>query len=127
MSSRLKLEPIYKGKENGICLNVLFDDQYYDNILSMTGVTENKYYCDYCDVGYDHIEDHRVKCPHLCSFCFGDTPCPPMVVAFIVLIVMVILKARFVMKDIYNPAVEKMKRKLFVVEWIDVFTVKMDE
>lgn len=50
-----------------------------------------------------------------------------MVVAFIVLIVMVILKARFVMKDIYNPAVEKMKRKLFVVEWIDVFTVKMDE
>lgn len=75
-STRLKLEPIYKGKGNGICLNVLFDDQHYDTILSMPGVTENKYYCDYCDVGYDHIEDHRVKCPHLCSFCLGTRLAP---------------------------------------------------
>lgn len=46
----------------------------------MPGVTENKYCCDCCDVGYSHIEDHRTKCPHrfvgvFC--CLGDTPCPP--------------------------------------------------
>lgn len=75
VSSRLKLEAIYKGKGNGKCLNVLLDDEHYDTILSMPGLTENKYYCDYCDVGYSHIEDHRVKCPYLCSFCLGDTPC----------------------------------------------------
>lgn len=28
-STRVKLVPIYKGKGNGICLNVLFDDQHY--------------------------------------------------------------------------------------------------
>lgn len=75
VSSRLKLEAIYKGKGNGKCLNVLLNDEHYDTILSMPGLTEKQYYCDYCDVGYSHIEDHRVKCPYLCSFCLGDTPC----------------------------------------------------
>lgn len=41
----------------------------------MPGVVCKKYYCDYCDVGYSHIEDHRPKCPHRCSFCLGDSLC----------------------------------------------------
>jgi hypothetical protein len=43
----------------------------------MPGVTEHPYYCDYCDVGYRNIEDHRTACPHRCSFCLADTPCTP--------------------------------------------------
>jgi hypothetical protein len=74
---RLQLEPIYKGLGNGTCLNVLLDNQHYDAILSMPGVTENPYYCDYSDVGYSHIEDHRTICPHRSSFCLADTPCTP--------------------------------------------------
>lgn len=74
--SRLKLEVMYRGKGDGVCLNILLDKDHYDTILSMPGLTENPYYCNYCDVGYAHIEDHRVKCPHLCSFCLADCPCP---------------------------------------------------
>ena len=43
----------------------------------MPGVTENQYYCDHCDKGYSHIEDHRTACRHRCSFCLADTPCIP--------------------------------------------------
>jgi hypothetical protein len=74
---RLQLEPLYKGWGHGTCLNVLYDNQHYDAILSMPGVTEHPYYCDYCDHGYSHIEDHRTTCPHRCSFCLADTPCIP--------------------------------------------------
>ena len=76
-TQRMKLEPLYKGRGNGTCLNVLLDSGHYDAILSMPGVTENIYYCDYCDVGYSHIENHRTVCPHRCSFCLADTPCTP--------------------------------------------------
>ncbi|XP_061192292.1 uncharacterized protein LOC133200521 [Saccostrea echinata] len=76
-SSKLTLEPIYKGCGDGTYLNVLLDDQHYDAIISMPGVTGNQYYCDHCDVGYSHIEHHRTQCPHRCSFCLTDTPCPP--------------------------------------------------
>jgi hypothetical protein len=74
---RLQLEPLYKGWGHGTCLNVLYDNQHYDAILSMPEVTEHPYYCDYCDVGYRNIEDHRTICPHRCSFCLADTPCIP--------------------------------------------------
>jgi hypothetical protein len=74
---RLQLEPLYKGQGHGTCLNVLYDNQHYDAILSMPGVTEHPYYCDHCDVGYAHFEDHRTTCPHRCSFCLADTPCTP--------------------------------------------------
>lgn len=70
-----------KGHGDGKCLNVLLDRGHYDTILSMPGVSEHKYYCNYCDVGYSHIEEHRTKCPHRCSFCLIDTPCPPEVIS----------------------------------------------
>jgi hypothetical protein len=38
---RLQLEPLYKGWGDGTCLNVLYDNQHYDAILSMPGVTEH--------------------------------------------------------------------------------------
>jgi hypothetical protein len=76
-TSKLKLEPLYKGQGHGTCLNVLYDNQHYDTILSMPGVTEHKFYCNYCDKGYSHIEEHRTTCPHRCSFCLADTPCTP--------------------------------------------------
>ncbi|XP_061181223.1 uncharacterized protein LOC133189847 [Saccostrea echinata] len=76
-SSKLTLEPVYKGYGEGTCLNVLLDDHHYDAIISMPGVTGNQYYCDHCDVGYSHIEHHRTQCPHRCNFCLTDTPCPP--------------------------------------------------
>jgi hypothetical protein len=34
---RLQLEPLYKGWGHGTCLNVLYDNQHYDAILSMPG------------------------------------------------------------------------------------------
>lgn len=76
-SSTLKLEPIYKGYGNGKCLNVLLDQGHYDTILSMPGISEHQYYCDDCDVGYSHIEEHRTTCQYRCSFCLSETPCPP--------------------------------------------------
>jgi hypothetical protein len=54
-TQRLQLEPLYKGWGHGTCLNVLYDNQHYDAILSMPGVTEHQYYCDYCDKGYRNI------------------------------------------------------------------------
>jgi hypothetical protein len=39
---RLQLKPRYKGWGQGTCLNVLYDNQHYDAILSMLGVTEYK-------------------------------------------------------------------------------------
>jgi hypothetical protein len=74
---RLELEPLYKEWGHGTCLNGLYDNQHYDAILSKPGVTEHQYYCDYCDVGYSHMEDHCTTCPHRCSFCLADTPCTP--------------------------------------------------
>ncbi|XP_022295019.2 uncharacterized protein LOC111105138 [Crassostrea virginica] len=74
---RLELLPLYKGKGDGICLNVLLDQGHYDTIVSMPGVLGYQYYCDHCDVGYSHIEDHRTICPHRCSFCLANTPCTP--------------------------------------------------
>ncbi|XP_061170302.1 uncharacterized protein LOC133179605 [Saccostrea echinata] len=76
-SSKLSLEPVYKGYGEGTCLNVLLNDHHYDAIISMPGVTGNQYYCDHCDVGYSHIKHHRTQCPHRCSFCLTNTPCPP--------------------------------------------------
>lgn len=73
--SRTKLEPLYKGKGHGTCLNILLDKQHYDTILSIPGVVFTNYYCYYCDVGYSHIKDHRTNCPHRCSFCLGDSAC----------------------------------------------------
>jgi hypothetical protein len=73
----IQLEPLYKGWGHGTCLNVLYDNQHYDAILSIPGVTEHPYYCDCCDVGYINIKDHRTVCPHRCSFCLADTPCIP--------------------------------------------------
>lgn len=58
----MKLEFFYKGKGNGICLNILLDKEYYDIIFFMLGVVCKKYYCDYCDVGYSYIEDYWIKC-----------------------------------------------------------------
>jgi hypothetical protein len=74
---RLQLEPLYKGYGDGTFLNVLYDNQHYDAILSMPGVTEHQYYCDHCDKGYSHIEEHRTVCQHRCSFCLADTSCIP--------------------------------------------------
>ncbi|XP_048775446.2 uncharacterized protein LOC125680045 [Ostrea edulis] len=76
-TQRLRLNPIYRGQGSGKCLNILLDNEHYDTITSMPGVTENPYYCDYCDIGYSHIEEHRTVCPHRCSFCLADTPCSP--------------------------------------------------
>jgi hypothetical protein len=42
-TSKLKLEPLYKGQGHGRCLNVLYDNQHYDAILSMSAVTEHPY------------------------------------------------------------------------------------
>ncbi|XP_022298821.2 uncharacterized protein LOC111107766 [Crassostrea virginica] len=74
---RLELIPIYKGTGNGTCLNILLDAGHYETILSMPGILGHSYYCDYCDVGYSHIEEHRTACPHRCSFCLANTPCAP--------------------------------------------------
>jgi hypothetical protein len=71
---RLQLEPVYKGWGHGTCLNVLYDNQHYD---AMPGVTEHPYYCDYCDVAYRNIKNHRTTFPHRCSFCLADTPYIP--------------------------------------------------
>ena len=40
-------------------LYVLFNDNHYDAITSISGLIEKQYYCDFCDVGYSHREDHR--------------------------------------------------------------------
>ncbi|XP_062616823.1 uncharacterized protein LOC134278530 [Saccostrea cucullata] len=75
-STKLCLEPIYKGWGDRTYLNILLDEEHCDAILSMPGVTGNQYYCDHCDVGYSHVTDHRTKCPHRCPFCLGHPKCP---------------------------------------------------
>ena len=76
-SPRLELIPIYKGTGNGTFFNILLDYDHFDAILSMPGVLGYPHYCDNCDVGYSHIEEHRTACPYRCSFCLSNTPCAP--------------------------------------------------
>ena len=79
-SRKLKFDLLYKGNVSNhlrpVNLYVLFNDNHYDAITSMSGVIEKSYYCDFCDVGYSHREDHRTVCPVRCNYCLSSPPCP---------------------------------------------------
>ena len=60
-TKRLRLKPLYRGKGSGFPIHILYDDHHYDCIVSMSGFLDHNYYCNLCDVGYEHVGDHR--CP----------------------------------------------------------------
>lgn len=58
------------GYRDGKCLNVLL---HQGLILSMAGVSKQKYHCEFCEVQYRHNEEHRFKC----TFFLIETSCFP--------------------------------------------------
>ena len=75
MAKRMRLKPLYRGKGSGFPIHILYDDHHYDCIVSMSGFLEHSYYCDHCDVGYEHVEDHR--CSQHCTHCLAPGACIP--------------------------------------------------
>jgi hypothetical protein len=57
-------------------VNLFFDEGHYDVITSMPAMMGNRYWCEACNKGYDHREDHaceRGECP----CCNGTPKCEP--------------------------------------------------
>ncbi|KAK6169713.1 hypothetical protein SNE40_020708 [Patella caerulea] len=57
-------------------LNLYLHDRHYDVITSMPAFVERSYFCETCQVGYDHAEIH--SCHVMCHGCKTmGPPCPP--------------------------------------------------
>ena len=59
--------------EKSRVIHIFHHDNHYDCIVSITGFLGRSYYCEWCDVGYDHREGHQ--CSHICQ-CYAHTLCP---------------------------------------------------
>ena len=48
-------------------------DNHYDCVTSVKALLGCQFYCEYCDIGYTHRENH--PCPDGCTACYSDIPC----------------------------------------------------
>ena len=65
----------FKKRRETKVIHLYWDgDNHYDSITTVKGFLGCIYYCEYCDVGYNHRGDHR--CPDGCDGCYSDIPCP---------------------------------------------------
>ncbi|XP_052090772.1 zinc finger protein 160-like [Mytilus californianus] len=58
---------IYHGPEAEKKIYLYFHDGHYDVITSMPAFLSRSYYCDTCQKGYQHKEEHR--CNNICTSC----------------------------------------------------------
>lgn len=69
---------IYSGR-NSRCvdkkhLNLIFENNHFNVILSLTAAFSCSYFCEDCHVGYSNRTHHR-KCPVLCPCCLSKPKC----------------------------------------------------
>ena len=69
------LNLLYDSQGDGNIIHVLYHNHHYDFITSMKGYLTQSYYCEYCDRGYDHLEEHRGSCQVKCNKCLHSPPC----------------------------------------------------
>lgn len=76
-SGRSGTSILYENKEQNDLpkLNILFENNHYAPIKSLTGAFNFSYYCDEieCHKGYSSIYKH--KCKFVCESCFAKPPC----------------------------------------------------
>ena len=64
----------FKKKPETRVIHIYFNGvDHYDAITKVTGFLGASYYCEYCDVGYNHRGAHR--CADGCEDCYSDIPC----------------------------------------------------
>lgn len=55
-------------------LHIYHYDNHYSVICSMPAFFHRSYWCEECNKGFDHTEDHR--CSNICRYCFKRNACP---------------------------------------------------
>jgi len=65
-------ECIYSGTDQKIKLFLLYHDNHYDNINSITGFYCSSYYCDKCHTPYQNKNKHVCKNDSKCLLCYGS-------------------------------------------------------
>jgi hypothetical protein len=58
-------------------INLLLHDRHFYVITRMPGLLGVHYWCDECNKGYDHREDHKCERGE-CPCCNGSPDCPPV-------------------------------------------------
>ncbi|XP_030761194.1 uncharacterized protein LOC115886248 [Sitophilus oryzae] len=65
---------VFKGEEKTKKLHLLYHQHHYNVITSLTAAFCCDYYCEECNVPYDHKKDHR--CGGTCAGCYQNPSCP---------------------------------------------------
>ena len=70
-------EILFKGADSLECsmknINLLYHNNHYNVITSLTAAFCCSYYCEVCNKGYDNKKNHR--CKGKCFFCTSSPPC----------------------------------------------------
>ena len=70
----LVFTPQFKKQRNTKVIHLYWNgSNHYDCVTAVTSLLGCSYYCEYCDKGYNHREDH--PCPDGCTACYSDIPC----------------------------------------------------
>ncbi|XP_023312242.1 uncharacterized protein LOC108915368 [Anoplophora glabripennis] len=65
---------VFKGTTEGPSLNLLYHEGHYNVITSLTAAFCCHYYCERCNIPYDHKNKH--KCGGTCPACQQSPACP---------------------------------------------------
>ena len=69
----LVFTPQFKKQRNTKVIHIYWNgDNHYDCVTAVTALLGCSYYCEYCDKGYNHGEDH--PCPDGCTARYSDIP-----------------------------------------------------
>ncbi|XP_053374329.1 uncharacterized protein LOC128546937 [Mercenaria mercenaria] len=72
-----KGEPLFTPptmRKGSKVIHVYHHGGHYDTITSIKGLYGHSYYCEYCDIGYNNLEQH--KCKNICQ-CYSTELCEP--------------------------------------------------
>ncbi|XP_053395625.1 uncharacterized protein LOC128555871 [Mercenaria mercenaria] len=67
-TQNVKGEPLFTPptmRKGSKVIHVYYHGGHYDTITSIKGFYGHSYYCEYCDIGYNNLEQH--KCKNICQ------------------------------------------------------------
>ncbi|KAK5643501.1 hypothetical protein RI129_007346 [Pyrocoelia pectoralis] len=65
---------IFEGEDAGKHINLLYHDDHYNVITSLTAAFACNYYCEECHIPFNNKNDHR--CGGTCAACLQTPSCP---------------------------------------------------
>lgn len=67
---------IFEGKNDSEkYIDLIYGNNHFNVITSLTGAFSYSYFCRKCKVGYDHRQKHNCTDNELCPKCFTNPPC----------------------------------------------------